>query len=290
MRLRVSANAADEHLVSLINEGYALLAEIRADYTNRRQTKTYAADRDNARYRAAGSTWRQKVRNTLDVIFPTALEANTFLNPNVPPGGTAHGVNFEYGGFVHQFHHLILGLDKIRKEAIPTYTDLPIETRVFVEDIDSFRKVRDVNRGLVVNLLDQGFFDRSEEAIQTALEQILDIPVTQADWGGEVNDLYSSNVVLNGRRIETAFMLKGNGLRRPEMRIRDCGANGDQLIRLMRSPARLFVVQYVGNISQAVIEDMEGKVRQLRGQGRDAYYCIIDGQDTARLMRAYGKV
>jgi hypothetical protein len=84
-------------------------------------------------------------------------------------------------------------------------------------------------------------------------------------------------------------MLKGNGLRRAKLEIRDCGKNGDQLVRLFDSPATLFVVQYVGNISENVIKDLEGKVHAARAQSRPARYCIIDGQDTARLLRAYSK-
>ena len=73
------------------------------------------------------------------------------------------------------------------------------------------------------------------------------------------------------------------------MEIRDCGSNGDQILRLCESPAKLFVIQFVGRISEAVISDIDGKVRQMRSQGRDAWYCIMDGQDTARVLRAYGE-
>jgi hypothetical protein len=123
-----------------------------------------------------------------------------------------------------------------------------------------------------------------------ALEQILDVPMHKKDWGGEINDLYTANVIVNGRRTETAFLLKGNGLKRRVMEISDCGKNGDQLLRLIESPARLFVVQFVGNISESVIRDIDGKVRGARAHGKDAWYSIVDGQDTARLLRAHGKL
>lgn len=73
------------------------------------------------------------------------------------------------------------------------------------------------------------------------------------------------------------------------MEIGDCGKNGDQLLRLFSSPAELFVVQFVGNIAEAVIADVEGKIKQRRAQGHDAHYCIMNGQDTACLLHAYGK-
>lgn len=110
------------------------------------------------------------------------------------------------------------------------------------------------------------------------------------DWGGETNDLYSTNIVVNGARVASVFLLKGNGLRRKTLEIAGCGKNGDQLVRLMDSPANLFVVQFVGQISENVIRDIDAKVALLRSMGRDAHYCIIDGQDTARLLLAYGKL
>jgi len=85
-------------------------------------------------------------------------------------------------------------------------------------------------------------------------------------------------------------MLKGHGLRGRIMEIKHCGVNGDQLLRLCNSPARLFVIQFVGRISEAVVSDIDGKVRQARSEGREAWYCIMDGQDTARVLRAYGEL
>jgi len=55
-------------------------------------------------------------------------------------------------------------------------------------------------------------------------------------------------------------------------------------------PARLFVVQYVGIISEAVVADIDGKVRHARSQGNEALYCIMDGQDAARVLHAYGQI
>lgn len=85
-------------------------------------------------------------------------------------------------------------------------------------------------------------------------------------------------------------MLKGPGIGRKEMTIADCGTNGDQLVRLYTTPANLFVVQYVGPIAEAIIKDAEGKTAVLRAQGREAHFLILDGQDTARVLFAYGKL
>lgn len=59
--------------------------------------------------------------------------------------------------------------------------------------------------------------------------------VSRASAEERINDLYTANVVLNGVRRPTAFLLKGNGLKKREMNIGDCGKNGDQIVRLFES-------------------------------------------------------
>jgi hypothetical protein len=160
--------------------------------------------------------------------------------------------------------------------------------RVFVDDIDSFAKVRQVDPKEVRCLLANGRLDVGEDEVQRCIEAVLDVPLHKSDWGGEENDLYTTNLILDGRRVPTAFALKGRGLGATTLHLARCGRNGDQIVRLFQSPAELFVVQFVGMVSESVVKDMEGKVRGLASQGRSARFCVIDGQDTARLLRAYG--
>lgn len=184
----------------------------------------------------------------------------------------------------------IHALQKLLENNLDRYTDLPAQTRLYVEDIDSFQKVRGVNPSMVAGLLKESYLDLPEDTIQMALEQILNVSFHKKDWGGEINDLYTANLTVNSGRVATAFLLKGNGLRKRVMEISDCGKNGDQLVRLVDSPASLFVVQFVGEISQNVIKDMQGKIETLKTRGRPAYYCIMNGQDSARVLYAYGKL
>jgi hypothetical protein len=164
------------------------------------------------------------------------------------------------------------------------------DPRLFIEDIDNFAKVRAVTPAAVAPLLKNGYLNLSEEAVQTALEAILGVPFHKKDWGGEVNDLYTANVLVGGTRRPTAFLLKGNGLRKNVMEIGDCGKNGDQVVRLFQNPADLFVIQFVGNIAEAVIQHAYGEVARLKGQRRDAQVVIMDGQETARVLCAYDKL
>jgi len=195
----------------------------------------------------------------------------------------------EDGGH-HRIKTLIPGKKRLlelqRTNTEPTQAFLP--ERLYLEQIENFAKLREVSPAAVRDRLRDGFLDVSEEQVQVTIEEILHEPMHKKDWGGEQNDLYTNNVFVNGSRISAAFLLKGNGLRKKVMQIADCGKNGDQLVRLFQSPAQLFVVQFVGNISESVITDIEGKARGLRSMGRQVSYCTINGQDTARLLHAHG--
>jgi len=287
MRLRTHFAAANEELIMLVNEGYDAISTMVADYQRRKEIGTYDDKKDVEELVAPVNSWADKVVESLERIFPTQLEISLFLDPEIPFGAVSG--DYQYASTLMRCRHFVRGLNKIRLQSLPEYTDLPLDARLYVEDIDSLRKVRDVNSATVMDVLEDGYLDRSEDSIQVALERILNVPFHKKDWGGEINDLYTANVIINGARCETAFLLKGNGLRKKTMEIRDCGSNGDQILRLCESPAKLFVIQFVGRISEAVISDIDGKVRQMRSQGRDAWYCIMDGQDTARVLRAYGE-
>jgi hypothetical protein len=130
----------------------------------------------------------------------------------------------------------------------------------------------------------------SEDAVKAALEQILHVPFHREDSPAELDDIYTSNVLVNGVRRATAFMLKGPGIKVLERDVKHCGSKGNQLVRLFDAPADLFVVQFTGRIAEMVIKDVEGKIAALRSRGKEAHYLIMDGQDTARVLYAYGKI
>lgn len=288
LQARVSA---EEALIACLNEGYELRRRLWADYAERVAATTFDSDADVVRYRAAVDEWIAKTASVVGSIFPTSLEVNRFLDVRSSLAVSYSGIDQKFGKLYHQtLPEYINRLENIVASDLQRYTDLPPSHRLFVEQIDSFRHVRDVNPAVVARVLPKGFLDYGEDRVQIALEQILDVPFHKKDWGGEGNDLYTANVVVNGRRVATAFLLKGNGLKRKEMRIADCGKNGDQILRLLQSPAELFVVQYVGPISEGLTSHLADQVRLLNLEGRVARYMLIDGQDTARLLYAYGKL
>jgi hypothetical protein len=164
------------------------------------------------------------------------------------------------------------------------------EGRLYVENIDNFSLVRDVRSSMVAHLLKDGCMDAAENVVKMALEQILDVPFHRKDSPAELDDIYTANVIVNGRRHATAFMLKGPGIGTKEMDIKHCGSKGSQLVHLFDAPAKLFVVQFTGRIAETVVKDVEGKVTARRAQGKPAQFLIMEGQDTARVLYAYGKL
>ena len=289
MRLKVTVASANENLIALINRGYAVLYAIEQDYIEKKNTKNYNEDIDNPRYEERINQWGDDVINGLTSIFPTELENNLFSNPEIPFGAVSG--DYQYQSMVRRFKHFIRGLETIRQSSLSQYTDLPIQDRLYIEDIDSFQKVRDINPAMVASFLQNEFLGWTEDQVQLALEQILGVSFHKEDWAGEINDLYTANVVVSGSRRATGFLLKGPGIgRKKEMTIADCGRNGDQLVRLFTTPADLFIVQYVRRIAEMLIKDVQGKVTEMQSQGKTAHFLIIDGQDTARLLHAYGKL
>jgi hypothetical protein len=124
-----------------------------------------------------------------------------------------------------------------------------------------------------------------EAKVKEAFAKLLGEP-TKKDWGGETNDHFSSNVHVGGRRRTAAFLLKGPTDFR-EMTMDMCGARADQIFRLTRSGADISVVQHAHLIGEAV----RGMLRALTVQpGRPRKYCLIDGQATFRILRAYGSI
>ena len=287
MRLKMAKSTAEEELSLLVSEGYKIASWMYTDYSSKATAGTYDQATDNKLYENTINAWLNKVEAALKNIFPTDLEVNIFAHPE-ESGLVSTGVNINYDSMRRRTIAFARGLQRIIEVNLSRYTDLPIKARLFLEDIDSFKKAKDINPAVVKSFLKDGYYlDLSEDAIQMGLEQVLDVSFHKKDWGGEENDLYTANVIVQGGRVASAFLLKGNGLKRHTLEIANCGSNGDQLVRLIQSPAQLFFIQFVGEVSENVIKDMEGKVELLKNKGKDARYCILNGQDTARILYAY---
>ena len=128
--------------------------------------------------------------------------------------------------------------------------------------------------------------DVTERKIKETIASLLGEHDVPADWGGEESDLFSAELLVGGQRCTGAFLLKGPA-KFHQMMPRDLGKNGDQLYRLFNIPANIYIVQHCHTVSPAVRKTVEAFVLQ-RSLTAACRYVILDGYDTARLLRAAG--
>jgi len=126
----------------------------------------------------------------------------------------------------------------------------------------------------------------AEAQVKNAFSEILGEPFVPHDWGGERSDLVTSNLSMEGTQVVTAFAFKGKSVPRP-LTIADMGKNGDQGGRLFTEPCDLAVVQHCDQITQAVRELMRAYAVR---PGQIKPFCLLDGAETVRILRAYRKL
>jgi hypothetical protein len=152
---------------------------------------------------------------------------------------------------------------------------------ILPEDINEFAKMSEVRAGDAAEWMSV-MCQIPEANVKSAIARLLVEPIKK-DWGGEENDHYSANVTVAGRRRTAAFLLKGPAVFR-EMTPNMCGKNGDQIYRLTRAGADVSIIQHSHLIGPAVRETLRAFVVQ---SGRSRKFCVMDGQATFRLLKAY---
>lgn len=163
--------------------------------------------------------------------------------------------------------------------AVPRSVKPP--TQATIDDIDSFEKVRLITDPQPKRV------DIPEERVKLGVQQILGETGEFKDWGGEANDLNTSRLRVRGRRKQAAFAFKGRA-QTGKLTPGKMGKNGDQLQRLLQADADVFIVQYIGEIGENVIAQVAAlALARAAATGKEVTYCIVDGQDTSRLMKAY---
>lgn len=151
---------------------------------------------------------------------------------------------------------------------------------VSIDDVDSFSAARKLKRdGDLPSTI-------SETAFKNGVQKIVKYHYTQKDWGGEINDL-SSTLRLGGETLRASFQFKGPA-KQGKLTPAKLGKNADQIQRLFTSPAQVFFVQYHSEIADSVVMQMEAfaTVKAI-ATGNVIHYGVIDGEDSARLYRAY---
>jgi hypothetical protein len=199
MRLKISRIAANERLTQLAADGYRILQAM--------QVAQQKGEFILSEHTALFETWGSDVLRALLDIFPTDLENHKFNNPDIRRSWYWESSALLFEQAKDRLKDHLSSLEKIRTEDIEYYTDLPVKEQLYVEDIDSFQKVRDVNPAMVSDLVKNGMLNGiSENRVQLALERILNVTFHKEDWGGESNDLYTTNVIVSGDRRASAFL------------------------------------------------------------------------------------
>jgi len=151
-----------------------------------------------------------------------------------------------------------------------------------VDDLEQFRRVRGIKRPAVKPV------PMAESRFKRGVQRVLRETGKFQDWGGESNDLLTTRTKLAGKRVAAAFAFKGKGKKgilTPAM----MGKNGDQIPRLFKSPATLYVLQYWDQVGEGIYDAMKtyATVRSISGVGEKIYYAVVDGVDSARILKAY---
>lgn len=129
----------------------------------------------------------------------------------------------------------------------------------------------------------------AEKMFKDGIAAILGETGSFKDWGGESRDPFSTRLLLGGRRCKAAFTFKGPG-RAGKLTPGKMGKNGDQIRRLVRCPAEVFIIQYWAQVEDSVLEQLKDLVTAKSYlENQPLWYGIIDGNDSARLIAAYAK-
>jgi hypothetical protein len=161
----------------------------------------------------------------------------------------------------------------------------PFKPRVYslsVEEVKEFQKVKSVK-----NIPAELSPPRLPEAIvKKGIVKLLGEKLDPKDWGGELDDIFTTRATIKGKRRRAAFALKGPAKKGPLVP-KMMGKNGDQIQRLFSSPAQAFFVQYEGEIKESIVDLMARLAMAKAVTETEVYYGVIDLTDTYRLRLAY---
>jgi len=247
---------------------------------------------------------RQRTKTVSQLVKETGLkrqrvldEAKHLVHKQLVNQTTRQGeVAYERDGFLYAHRDKIVALAKSPKKLkdfptkysprgttvrLPAVPKKFVQTRVItLDEIDSFSKVRRVRNpppSLTIR----------ENTFKNGVKTIINEKGRFKDWGGETSDLFTTRVVVDGKRTAAAFGFKGKGLKGLLTPAR-MGKNGDQIHRLFFEDADLFLVQYGGQIANSVMQQMAvyAQTKSI-ATGRLIRYGTINGQDSAALVMAY---
>lgn len=125
-----------------------------------------------------------------------------------------------------------------------------------------------------------------EVQMKTGIIKLLGEAHVPKDWGGENDDIFSTNITLKNKKRRVAFALKGPAKSGPLVPAK-MGKNGDQIQRLFSAPAEVFILQYEGEVKESVFTLMEELAKAKAVSSGKVYWCVIDDKTTKLLRSAY---
>ena len=153
--------------------------------------------------------------------------------------------------------------------------------QTFPGDIDEFSKIKETTDPDVAEWTSY-MKNTPEDDVKNKFCDLLK-DVSKKDWGGELDDHFSTSVHLSTRRVTAAFAFKGPARFR-EMTPDLLGKRADQIFRLASTPAELLIVQHCHAIGEAVRATLRAFAVAPHQPRR---YCLIDGKDTYKIFSAY---
>jgi len=281
MKLKTSHNAARERINDMIVSGNTLLDKVTGEYCAAKTAGAFSEDQHIPQWKEQYVDWLHKCLGSLQDIFPTPQEAITLKNAQ---GSGSLKMNVKWASLTADIKAKLSTLERIIT-SVDSYS-IEMTDELFIEDIDSFAKARDINPRQVKRLLP---LNLSVDQVRTFLGEILGEPLRMPDEGDAATDIFASTVTTGGNRARTALLLKG-ATTRGKLTLKKCGKHGEQIARLVAVPAELYMLQHLDQIESRVIRELKTKIQLLNGEGKQCRICLVDGMDTARILVAYGKI
>ncbi len=281
MKLKTSHNAARERISELIVSGNTLLDKVTGEYHTAKETGTFREDEHIPAWKDQYVDWFHKCLASLQEIFPAPSEAIKLKNAQ---GSGSPKTNVKWASLTADIKAKLSTLESILK-SVDSYS-IEMTDELFIEDIDSFAKARDINPRQVKRLSPLSL---SGDQIQTFFGEILGEPLRSPEGGDAVTDILTSTVRIGGDRARAALLLKGAATR-GKLTLKKCGKDAAQIAQLVSVPAELYILQHLDQIDSRVIRELQTKIQSLNGEGKQCRICIVDGMDTARILLAYGKI
>ena len=197
----------------------------------------------------------------------------------------------------HKRRILVLVYSKAKRDALPTKrnrTHVTVNVKqpkmkqgeaveITIDDIDQFKRVRRLNKNS-----QRPLSPLPESRFKKGLQRLFKNYGEHKDHGAEIDDFYTNQLRMGGKRYSVAFALKGPGAGVKILEPGKWGKQGNQIQRLLQAPARVFLLQSELQIGEYSLDQLKKLTEHRANQEkRKLFYGYIDPHDSTRLRKAY---